>query len=308
MTERKEASENSENSDDGGEDAILKRFWQFDDDARYACPYDSTHKIRRCRLERHLMSCRQKHPDMVMATCPYNATHVLPPKTYVKHILGCPDMRILDKDQGQVKSRWAAKSRPLTGSVSMGMGNSFNEPHLLDNIQLGFGMAQIEVGAMPAVSQVKVAVQPFAPPPQPPSPETGENTATPTPSSRSGSLSEQYIEALAMGFHERIRLNMAQQQGLALVDRFKKESVIKGGVTSLYSCGGQMPNVPKSEKEEAEDSSSLRSESINIGTDYEGMSTGERYSKRLEQYFYRSQSAVRPDSARSLDTDMSAPF
>lgn len=42
------------------------------------CPYNESHRIMRKRLQRHLVKCRESHPDVKLVRCPFNSVHQVP--------------------------------------------------------------------------------------------------------------------------------------------------------------------------------------------------------------------------------------
>lgn len=60
------------------------------------CPYESSHRILREKLQFHLTRCEYVNRKSVLTKCPYNATHKEPFSVLVEHINTCPDRRKLD--------------------------------------------------------------------------------------------------------------------------------------------------------------------------------------------------------------------
>ncbi|CAH0730651.1 unnamed protein product, partial [Brenthis ino] len=58
------------------------------DDPFVTCPYNSSHRVPRSRIQSHLVRCKEKNPNFVI--CPYNATHRLPESEIKGHVVNCP--------------------------------------------------------------------------------------------------------------------------------------------------------------------------------------------------------------------------
>lgn len=41
------------------------------------CPYETSHRILKSRMQVHLGRCRRNHTNVPTVTCPFNVTHVL---------------------------------------------------------------------------------------------------------------------------------------------------------------------------------------------------------------------------------------
>ncbi|XP_066592885.1 uncharacterized protein [Prorops nasuta] len=65
------------------------------------CPYDPAHRIRRNRLQCHLMKCAKNFPNSTKEKCPFNQTHIIEKLELESHISECPDRGILEL--GKVK-------------------------------------------------------------------------------------------------------------------------------------------------------------------------------------------------------------
>ncbi|XP_043488032.1 gametocyte-specific factor 1 homolog [Polistes fuscatus] len=57
------------------------------------CPYDSSHRIHKTRMARHLIKCKVNHPNTHKQTCPYNKLHLLDPHQYKYHLTVCEDRK-----------------------------------------------------------------------------------------------------------------------------------------------------------------------------------------------------------------------
>ena len=55
------------------------------------CPYNSSHKIAKDRIQTHLVKCRRNHPEADLVVCPYNASHRVPMPEEQFHVTSCPD-------------------------------------------------------------------------------------------------------------------------------------------------------------------------------------------------------------------------
>ncbi|XP_015188203.1 PREDICTED: gametocyte-specific factor 1-like [Polistes dominula] len=59
----------------------------------YTCPYDSSHRIHRTRMARHLLKCKINHRNVNVIVCPYNKLHVLDPYQYEYHLTVCEERK-----------------------------------------------------------------------------------------------------------------------------------------------------------------------------------------------------------------------
>lgn len=57
------------------------------DDPFICCPYDSTHRVPRSRLQKHIVNCEWKKPKLL--ACPYNATHRFVKEELKYHVTQC---------------------------------------------------------------------------------------------------------------------------------------------------------------------------------------------------------------------------
>ncbi|KAI4476297.1 hypothetical protein M0804_013713 [Polistes exclamans] len=55
------------------------------------CPYDSSHRVHKSRMARHLIKCRLNYPNVQKKTCPYNKIHLLDPCQYEYHLTVCEE-------------------------------------------------------------------------------------------------------------------------------------------------------------------------------------------------------------------------
>ncbi|OQV21167.1 hypothetical protein BV898_04927 [Hypsibius exemplaris] len=152
------------------EEYSVANFYDQSDDAMYTCPFDPDHKIRRFKMEGHLFKCKKNHPEIKVATCPYNATHVMPARLFVDHVTGCPDVRIVDADQGVVRSETATAAPPRVFKASMGNAPALPpatvEPPPASTATVLPKVPQQEpVPSVAAVVKVKKPVRPRAPAP-----------------------------------------------------------------------------------------------------------------------------------------------
>ncbi|XP_012286297.1 uncharacterized protein LOC105702916 [Orussus abietinus] len=53
------------------------------------CPYDPVHRIRKSRMQVHLVKCRKNHLGLPKVNCPYNATHIINQVEYKYHLSVC---------------------------------------------------------------------------------------------------------------------------------------------------------------------------------------------------------------------------
>lgn len=55
------------------------------------CPYDSSHRILRERIVRHLIKCRDnnKPQSLVMVECPINKNHIVREMEMHYHLINC---------------------------------------------------------------------------------------------------------------------------------------------------------------------------------------------------------------------------
>uniref|UniRef100_A0A8C5M4V7 CHHC U11-48K-type domain-containing protein n=1 Tax=Leptobrachium leishanense TaxID=445787 RepID=A0A8C5M4V7_9ANUR len=84
----------------------------MDSEELVQCPYDKNHKIRRHRLQYHIVKCRENNLKADMRACPFNARHVVPRRDYELHKSTCPDKVSLDDLHVAVPSEPVWQSPP----------------------------------------------------------------------------------------------------------------------------------------------------------------------------------------------------
>jgi len=92
---------------------------RWDPNAALICPYDPLHVISVKRFQRHLIKCRQNHPELDFVACPFNSTHLFHRSDLRRHIAQCPDRRTLDEDVKQNECPETGEVLRLKGNTSM---------------------------------------------------------------------------------------------------------------------------------------------------------------------------------------------
>ena len=64
---------------------------RWDPEKLLVCPYDEVHRIKAKRFQKHLLKCRENHPEKDFVTCPFNAKHVMLRSEFRHHVSRCPD-------------------------------------------------------------------------------------------------------------------------------------------------------------------------------------------------------------------------
>lgn len=64
---------------------------RWDPEKLLVCPYDEVHRIKAKRFQKHLLKCRENHPEKDFVTCPFNAKHVMLRSEIRHHVSRCPD-------------------------------------------------------------------------------------------------------------------------------------------------------------------------------------------------------------------------
>lgn len=55
------------------------------------CPFDKTHVVNIRKFQLHVIKCKQKHPEIKLASCMYNYIHMVKPEDLHQHYRICPD-------------------------------------------------------------------------------------------------------------------------------------------------------------------------------------------------------------------------
>jgi len=92
---------------------------RWDPNAEIICPYDETHVISVKRFQRHLVKCRQNHPEKDFVTCPFNARHMFLRSDLRKHLSHCADRVTLDPDVLQEEDPETGEILRLKGKTDM---------------------------------------------------------------------------------------------------------------------------------------------------------------------------------------------
>ncbi|XP_033215714.1 gametocyte-specific factor 1 isoform X2 [Belonocnema kinseyi] len=88
---------------------------ELNGDTVVQCPYDKSHKIARCRLQRHLVKCEKQYPETFREICPFNATHRFSKLEMQEHIEKCPMRRFMQPELYQ-KYRYHGSIKPWQSS------------------------------------------------------------------------------------------------------------------------------------------------------------------------------------------------
>ena len=64
---------------------------RWDPEKLLVCPYDEVHRIKAKKFQKHLLKCRENHPEKDFVTCPFNAKHVMLRSEIRHHVSRCPD-------------------------------------------------------------------------------------------------------------------------------------------------------------------------------------------------------------------------
>ena len=57
------------------------------------CPYNSNHRVKTSRYQRHIAECAKYYTEIVLKECPFNADHKIRSDQMDSHRLNCPDSR-----------------------------------------------------------------------------------------------------------------------------------------------------------------------------------------------------------------------
>lgn len=57
------------------------------------CPYNSSHRIRKYRMQIHLVKCKKNYPDSDLVPCDFNATHIVHKLELDRHYEQCEDRK-----------------------------------------------------------------------------------------------------------------------------------------------------------------------------------------------------------------------
>ncbi|XP_014473088.1 PREDICTED: uncharacterized protein LOC106743603 [Dinoponera quadriceps] len=61
------------------------------------CPYNKSHRIRRCKLMTHLLKCKKQSGATNKVTCPLNGIHIMDPNDIKDHLTSCSNLSSLVK-------------------------------------------------------------------------------------------------------------------------------------------------------------------------------------------------------------------
>lgn len=81
----------------------------LDPEEEIICPYDKLHKIRRKRMQYHLVKCKRQNQHKSTAICPFNSTHIVDELEFQYHKENCPEkinfaLEIMDINDNRKKS------------------------------------------------------------------------------------------------------------------------------------------------------------------------------------------------------------
>ncbi|XP_066263089.1 gametocyte-specific factor 1 homolog [Euwallacea similis] len=70
-----------------------------DNEEQIMCPYNSSHYIRKGRMDMHLVKCRKSHQSSdKFAICDFNSTHRIPEPELPYHHHYCPSRKVIELD------------------------------------------------------------------------------------------------------------------------------------------------------------------------------------------------------------------
>ncbi|CAD7090255.1 unnamed protein product [Hermetia illucens] len=85
----------------------------------------------RKRLQRHLVKCRESHPDVKLVRCPFNSVHQVPEPELNHHVSICPDKALIDQYRYNVAPAVKSERNEITKQPKVSCDDDW------DDVQVG---------------------------------------------------------------------------------------------------------------------------------------------------------------------------
>lgn len=85
-----------------------------------SCPYNTSHRILRARMQYHLVKCKRtvkEKPEEEKSICPFDATHHVDKEEFEEHVKTCPNRKIIDSEKYAIESEEKKESEPAASYV-----------------------------------------------------------------------------------------------------------------------------------------------------------------------------------------------